>query len=97
MTQDMTCTATRLVDDARTCVTRFVFEPGAQTGWHRHGFDYVITAVTDCHMALEEPGGARREVLVRAGEAYRRDAGVEHNVINAGSARMCFVEVELKD
>jgi quercetin dioxygenase-like cupin family protein len=92
----MTCTATLLIDDARTRVTRFDFAPGQQTGWHVHGLDYVITAVTDCHMALEEPGGARRAVMVKAGEAYRRDQGVEHNVINAGDAPMSFVEVELK-
>ena len=88
--------ATLLVDDDRTRVTRFDFAPWAETGWHVHGFDYVITAITDCHMALHEPGGGVREVTVRAGEAYRRDAGVEHNVINAGDAPMSFVEVELK-
>jgi quercetin dioxygenase-like cupin family protein len=88
--------ATELVDDARVRVTRFDFAPGAETGWHRHGHDYVITAVTDCHMRLEEPGGGVREVLVPAGAAYRRDAGVEHNVINGGAAPMSFVEVELK-
>ena len=27
------CTATQLVDDARTRVTRFDFEPGQDTGW----------------------------------------------------------------
>ena len=90
------CTATQLVDDARVRVTRFDFAPGAETGWHRHGFDYVITAVTDCHMLLEDPGGATRRVLVPAGMAYRRAEGVEHNVINDGDAVMTFVEVELK-
>ena len=91
-----TAEATVLVDDARVRVTRFDFAPGAETGWHLHGLDYVITAVTDCHMALEEPGGGRRRVTVPAGDSYRRDAGVEHNVINDGEARMRFVEVELK-
>ena len=90
------CTATQLVDDARTRVTRFDFAPGAETGWHRHGLDYVITTITDCHMLLEEPGGTTRRVLVPAGTAYRRDAGVEHNVVNDGDAVMSFVEVELK-
>ncbi|MFM2392020.1 MAG: hypothetical protein RLZZ437_3575 [Pseudomonadota bacterium] len=90
------CTATLLVDDARVRVTRFDFAPGAETGWHRHGFDYVITAVTDCHMLLEEPGGGSRRVLVPAGTAYRRAEGVEHNVVNGGEAPMSFVEVELK-
>jgi beta-alanine degradation protein BauB len=90
------CTATQLVDDERVRVTRFDFAPGAETGWHRHGFDYVITAVTDCHMLLEEPGGAERRVTVPAGTAYRRAEGVEHNVVNAGDAPMSFVEIELK-
>lgn len=90
------CTATRLIDDARTRVTRFDFGPGQDTGWHMHEYDYVITAITDCHMRLELPGGKTSEVTVPAGTAYRRDAGVEHNVINAGPARMSFVEVELK-
>ncbi len=90
------CTATQLVDDARTRVTRFDFAPGAETGWHRHGFDYVIVAITDCHMLLENPDGTTRRVLVPAGTGYRRDAGVEHNVVNAGDAVMSFVEVELK-
>ena len=89
-------TATQLIDDARTRVTRFNFEPGAETGWHVHGMDYVITAITDCHMLLEEPGGTSREVLVKAGDSYRRDAGIEHNVVNNGSAPMSFTEVELK-
>ena len=89
-------TATQLIDDDRVRVTRFDFEPRAETGWHRHEMDYVITALTDCQMLLEEPGGESREVLVPAGTVYRRDKGVEHNVINGGDALMSFVETELK-
>lgn len=90
------CTANLIIDDARVRVTRFDFPPGAETGWHRHGMDYVITAITDCPMLLEEPGGGRRRVLVLAGTAYRREAGVEHNVVNDGPEPMTFIEVELK-
>lgn len=89
-------TATQLIDDDRVRVTRFDFEPGAETGWHRHGMDYVITTLTDCRMLLEEPGGESREVLIPSGTVYRRDEGVEHNVINGGDAPMSFVETELK-
>lgn len=92
----MTCTADRLIDDARTRETRFTFAPEQQTGWLRHGFDYVITALTDCHMRLEHPDGTSTETTVPAGAAYRRDAGGEHNVINAGGAETSFIEVELK-
>ncbi|WP_305988114.1 cupin domain-containing protein [Roseibium sp. MMSF_3544] len=89
-------TSERLIDDDRVRVTRFDFEPGAETGWHRHEMDYVITALTDCKMLLEEPGGGSREVLIPAGTVYRRDEGVEHNVINGGDKSMSFVETELK-
>lgn len=89
-------TATLLVDDDRVRVTRFDFAPGAETGWHRHEYDYVVTPVTECRMLLEEPDGASREVAMPAGAAYCRMEGVEHNVINVGSKPMTFVETELK-
>lgn len=88
--------ATQMIDDARIRVTRFDFEPGAETGWHKHGFDYVITALTACQMTLEEPGDITRMTQINAGDCYRREAGVEHNVINSGDAPMSFVELELK-
>ena len=91
------CTTTLLAEDARVRVARFDFAPGAETGWHRHGHDYVITAITDCPMLIEEPGGAVRRVLVPAGTAYCRREGVEHNVVNDGAVPMSFVEVELKE
>lgn len=91
-----TCTATILIDDDRVRATRFDFAPGAETGWHRHGHDYVITAITDCPMLIIGPEGDERRVLVPAGTTYRRNEGVEHNVICDGPEGMRFVEVELK-
>lgn len=88
--------ATQEIDDMRVRVTRFDFEPGAETGWHTHGMDYVITALTECVMLLEEPNGEMRTVAVPQGTTYRREQGVEHNVINGGDAPMSFVEIELK-
>lgn len=88
--------ATLLIDDARVRVTRFDFAPGAETGWHRHAMDYVITTLTDCTMLLEDPDGTSRTVEIPAGTVYRRDEGVEHNVINGGTAVMSFIETELK-
>lgn len=88
--------ASQMIDDARVRVTRFHFAPGAETGWHTHEMDYVITAVTDCEMLLEHPEGTTSEVFVPAGTAYRRLEGVEHNVINNGATDMSFVEIELK-
>ena len=88
-------TSAVLVDDERVRVTRWDFDPGAETRWHRHEMDYVVTTLTPCCFLLEDPGGERR-VDMAAGFSYRRDLGVEHNVVNAGDAPMSFVEVELK-
>ena len=95
MTQQ-TATATKLIDDDRARVTRFTFAPGAETGWHQHKFDYVITAITDCKMLLETPDGSKISATIAAGDAYRRPAGVHHNVTNSGNAEMVFIEVEIK-
>ena len=92
----LTATATVVIDNARVRVTRFDFEPGAETGWHIHGYDYVVTPVTDCTLLLEDPDGTSRTVTMLAGVAYNRMEGVHHNVINGGDKPMTFVEVELK-
>ena len=91
-----TCMAKMLVDDKRTRVTRFEFLPDQETGWHEHQYDYVIAAVTDCEMKIEHPDGEDTSVFVAAGDAYRRNAGVKHNVINNGKVPMAFIEIELK-
>ena len=90
------CTATLLIDDEKTRVTRFDFAPNEETGWHEHSYDYVITALTECHMRLEHPDGSETEAHVPAGEAYRRTAGIRHNVVNVSEKMMSFIEVELK-
>ena len=97
MIDRQSATAVVLVENEQVRVTRFDFLPAAQTEWHRHEYDYVSTAVTDLEMLLEEPGGMQREVSIGAGEAYHRNAGVEHNVINRGSEKMSFIEVEIKN
>ena len=89
-------TAVTLIDDARVRVTRYDFGVGHETGWHIHDYDYVVTAITDCHMRLENLNGTTTHATVLSGSAYRRESGVEHNVINEGDKSMSFVEVELK-
>jgi len=88
--------ATVEIDDAHVRVTRWDFEAGAETGWHRHGMAYVVVPVTDGTLLLELPGGETATAALKAGVPYARMAGVEHNVVNAGSAPLSFVETELK-
>jgi len=75
-------------------VTEWRFAPGAETGWHVHGHDYVIVPLTDGTLALENPGGAQAQAQLTQGVPYSRRTGVEHNVINAGAAPLAFLEVE---
>lgn len=87
--------ATVLIDNERVRVTRWQFAPGAATGWHRHEHDYVIVPLTDGALTLVEPDGERRSDL-RTGEPYFRNAGVEHDVVNANDHAFAFVEIEMK-
>ena len=90
------CSSTLLVEDEKVRVTRFDFGPDQETGWHIHEYDYVIIAITDCFMRLQHPDGTETESEVAAGNAYIRDAGVHHNVINTSDKKMSFIEIEFK-
>lgn len=76
-------------------ITRWDFEPGADTGHHVHGMGYVVVPMTDLSMLIEDSAGSR-EIAIAKGAAYRREAGVEHNVVNAGKVPMSFIEIEYK-
>ncbi|MFF3166535.1 cupin domain-containing protein [Streptomyces sp. NPDC003273] len=94
----MTTTARASVqhEDERVRVTRWDFEPGQSTGRHVHEYDYVVVPVTDGRTDVIGPGGTVTPSRLRAGESYARPAGGEHEVVNAGSSALAFVEIELK-
>jgi quercetin dioxygenase-like cupin family protein len=87
--------ATLRIDEAQVRATEFRFAPGAETGWHRHAYDYVVVPLLDGKLLLEEPGGTSRIAELRAHIPYARRAGVEHNVVNANDFEFSFLEVEL--
>ena len=87
---------TVLIDNERVRVTEWRFAPGAATGWHRHAMDYVVVPMADGVLELVLPGGAHSQAELRRGVPYFRNAGVEHDVINANAFEFAFVEVELK-
>ena len=87
--------STILADDERTRVTRWDFDPGAETGHHSHGLAYVVVPLTDMNVRIEDASGVT-DRFVAEGAAYSRPSGIEHNVINAGGKPMSFIEVEMK-
>jgi quercetin dioxygenase-like cupin family protein len=77
-------------------VTKYIFAPGASTGWHRHAHDYVIVPLTSGKLKLTDGAGESTIAELTAGQSYFRKAGVEHDVENANDFEFAFVEVEIK-
>lgn len=88
-------TPTLLVDNDRVRITEWRFAPGAATGWHRHEMDYVVTPMTTGTLRIESADGVA-EAELAVGRPYYRDAGVEHDVINANDFEFVFIETEIK-
>lgn len=86
---------TVLLDNDRVRVTEWRFAPGAATGWHRHEMDYVVVPMLTGVLKLETPDGDV-EAQLETGKPYFRQAGVEHDVINANAYEFSFIETELK-
>jgi len=87
--------ATLQIDNERVIVTEWRFAAGAETGWHRHEYDYIVIPGLDGKLLLESADGEKLAEL-QAGQSYFRKAGVEHNVVNANEFEFSFVEIELR-
>ncbi len=83
-------------DNDTTRVTRWSFAPGAETGFHRHEYDYVVVPLTTGALKIVDKEGKESTAQLTAGVSYFRRAGVEHNVINASGGDFAFVEIEFK-
>jgi quercetin dioxygenase-like cupin family protein len=85
------------VDNADVRVTTWTFErDGADTGHHRHEFDYIVVPVTGGTFRVTNVDGTVRELAQEQASSYLGRAGTEHNVVNASGGRAVFVEIELK-
>lgn len=84
----------RLDDDA-VRITQWDFEPGAATGWHEHGWPYVIVMLTDAVLRVHD-GDAVSDTRLEAGASYRRPSGIRHDVMNGSDHPIAFVEIEIK-
>ena len=91
-----TARPTTAIDDDRVRVTSWSFAPGAQTGPHRHEFDYIVVPVTGGTFEVVAADGSTQEMVQQAGVAYPGREGTEHNVINRSPVRAEFVEIELR-
>jgi quercetin dioxygenase-like cupin family protein len=83
------------IDNDRVTVTEYRFTKDGSTGWHRHEHDYVIVPLADGKLKLVTSSGESFAELKR-GAPYFRNAGVEHDVVNATDGDFAFIEIELK-
>ena len=90
-----TAKATKLIDNDRVIVTEWRFQPGDNTGWHRHGHDYVIVPLMDGKLKLVTKEG-ESVAEMKKGAPYFRNEGVEHDVISANETEYAFIEIELR-
>ena len=85
----------RLQETERVIISEWRMPPGAETGWHRHGHDYIVMCLTAGKLLAETANG-NVETELRFGQTYTRPAGVEHNIVNANAHEFVFIEIELK-
>ena len=83
------------IDEPEVRITQWRLPPGSATGHHRHQYDYVVVPMTDGELTIIAAEGTSR-APIRAGQAYFRKAGVEHDVLNETADEIVFLEVELK-
>ncbi len=82
-------------DDEAARITRWDFEPGATTGWHEHGWPYFVIMLVEGVLRIDD-GAKVFDVPLRAGQSYRRAAGIKHDVMNGSPHPIAFVEIEVK-
>jgi len=90
-----TAKATTFIDNDRVIVTEWRFQPGANTGWHRHAHDYVVVPLMDGKVRLVTKDGESTAEM-KKGVPYFRPTGVEHDVISINDGEYAFIEVELR-
>jgi beta-alanine degradation protein BauB len=89
-------TATVQIDNERVRVTEWRFQAGEATGHHTHGFDYAVIPTASGTLRIVAPDGTASTAELTVGQPYYRNAGVEHDVINADNHEVSFIEVEIK-
>ena len=57
--------ATIRIEEAQVRATEFRFAPGAETGWHRHVYDYVVVPLLDGSVTMEVEEGLQPEDKAR--------------------------------
>ena len=84
------------IDNERIRVTEYSFNKGDETGFHTHQWDYVVVPKTSGQLLIIDDRQVETTATLFKGEPYYRKAGISHNVINNGTEKLVFIELEIK-
>ena len=84
------------IDNERIRVTEYSFDKGDETGFHTHQWDYVVVPQTSGQLLIIDDRKVETTATLFKGEPYYRKAGISHNVINNGTGKLVFIELEIK-
>jgi beta-alanine degradation protein BauB len=87
---------TVLFEDDKTKITSWRFDPGTETGWHRHAFDYVTIQKSGGRLKLENDEGEVRFVDYIMDHAAAYTAPIKHNATNVSDEEVRVIEIEYK-
>ena len=88
--------STLLFEDDKTKVTSWRFDPGAETGWHHHNYDYVTIQKSSGRLKLENDNGEIKYIDYENDRAAAYAAPIIHNATNVSDNEVRVIEIEYK-
>ena len=87
-----------LIDNATTRITFHRIEPGENSGWHRHEYNYVGYHFQSSEVEIDRTDGKEGTMRSQEGVATFYDVGdgFEHNVTVKGDSARVALEIEYK-
>jgi quercetin dioxygenase-like cupin family protein len=85
-----------LLENDHVRVREIVLPPGSSTGVHRHQVPELAYAFTAGPLRVTAPGADPVVEQWQAGQARWREAGVEHDIANAGDEPMRVLVIDVK-
>ena len=90
-------TGNMVFEDDKTRITHWTMNPGEQTGWHSHDFDYVVVQLSGGRLHLDFADGSEREIDYAPGNTLTGSAPIEHNATSVGEETIISIEIEYKN
>ena len=85
-----------LLENDRVRMREIVLPPGSSTGQHTHRYPELAYVFTDGRLRVSTPGAEPVVEQWHAGEARWREAGVTHDLANAGDQPMRVLVIDVK-